>query len=1028
MTKLIGAPTLDSALSALSETVATCEARGERTLVFCEDRLTLLAERAVLRGRGGTFLTEVSTFRRFLQGRAQKTVSKQGSVLIVAALLEELGGELHCFKKRAAQAVYETIAQLAASRVDAALLRTGAEETGGMLKEKLLDLALLLEKYEEFLRERGLLDENGYLALLPAAIREELRGVHVVFFAFPSFTRQAREGIRAAFTAAGSVTGIFLAGREEFYTDEGARIFRETAAEAGESLREIRMPSDLTGDAALFSSALFAVDAPRDQKETTHVRNIRAQDEVEELETIAAHIQKFAKEGRRYREIAVLVGGEGYFPVVEQVFRAHRIPYYADVKRKFSEHPFCTFALDVLNAVADGVLPAEADAIAASPYFGDRASGNYRNYLLRYCGYRGGAWREIRGDVPGDYGDPALLQGCRERMLAILGCFREVKRKPVEGRVFTAGVRALRVCANEEQTTASIKRELAESTEKESGAWLSCESLESVLCEIDALVGDRLFTAREFSNLFRSALEALTVSVLPQRADAVFVGDITESRMGRTPVLFCAGLTDALPRVVQDTAVITDGELRQLSRLEVEIDPAIAVVNARAREALALNLLSFGEELILSCPACVDRAEAVRSEVFDFAEKTFKVLPMPEVYPFDRTQFGPALMAFFRDAEREFSGENAAEYQARYSALRELFLSPPQPDWPSVDPEQLFAHGQKEDAAEAGALWTGRELSPTALEDYFLCPYKGFMMRALRLSEREERSLLDASDAGTFVHTVLERVARDFNAISSEEECRARAREEAERLIGEPQYAAIRDTAAGEYAHSRLVGEAESVTAVAYRQLLSSAYRVREAEKEIALPALHLRGKADRVDEAGDFVRVIDYKTGEIADDVLSYYTGRKLQLELYLRAVSEGHVAAGAFYFPAADDFVSEQDGENPFRMKGFYCKDEAVVKGLDTVCNEGKSEIFESGSRKALPREEFEHFLDYGVLVAEKAKEELSAGHFAPSPYEKACGYCKLKGLCGFTGDARKEERMTAQEVAAIAKKAGEDGHGEG
>ena len=146
MIRVIGAPTADDALSALAARVRDCEARGERSLVFCEDGLTLLAERAVLRASGGTFLTEVTTFSRFLSGERQ-VLSKQGSVMALSAILAESAGELSCFPVGAAETVYETLAQLAASRVDAVQLRAGAAATEGSLRAKLSDLALLSEKY-----------------------------------------------------------------------------------------------------------------------------------------------------------------------------------------------------------------------------------------------------------------------------------------------------------------------------------------------------------------------------------------------------------------------------------------------------------------------------------------------------------------------------------------------------------------------------------------------------------------------------------------------------------------------------------------------------------------------------------------------------------------------------------------------------------------------------------------------------------------------------------------------------------------
>ena len=68
MPTVIGAPTLDGALGYLTAAVAANESKGEKTLIFCEDRLTLLAERAVLHAVEGTMLTEVTTFARFLSG------------------------------------------------------------------------------------------------------------------------------------------------------------------------------------------------------------------------------------------------------------------------------------------------------------------------------------------------------------------------------------------------------------------------------------------------------------------------------------------------------------------------------------------------------------------------------------------------------------------------------------------------------------------------------------------------------------------------------------------------------------------------------------------------------------------------------------------------------------------------------------------------------------------------------------------------------------------------------------------------
>ena len=113
--------------------------------------------------------------------------------MVTNALLQACEGQTTCFGKGSAGVVYETIAQLSASRVDAQMLRTSAEGSEGMLRAKLTDLALLQEKYEEALFARGMVDENGYLGLLPEKIASnDLRDCNVYFFAFPSDRKSTR--------------------------------------------------------------------------------------------------------------------------------------------------------------------------------------------------------------------------------------------------------------------------------------------------------------------------------------------------------------------------------------------------------------------------------------------------------------------------------------------------------------------------------------------------------------------------------------------------------------------------------------------------------------------------------------------------------------------------------------------------------------------------------------------------------------------------------------------------------------------
>ncbi|MDE6274443.1 MAG: PD-(D/E)XK nuclease family protein [Clostridiales bacterium] len=909
MVQVIGAPTLSDALCVLKEQVLKNEEHGIGNLIFCEDRLTLLCERSVLEVLGGSFTTEVTTFARYLSGGA-KVLSKQGSVMKISELIDTYAAELSCFKRGAAQAVYETIAQLSASCVTAEMLKTSAQSTDGILKKKLLDLALILEKYEAFLNASGLVDENGYLGLLPEKIAADaqagkLNRTEVFFFGFPSFTRQAQEGIRATLENA-FVTGIFVAGRGEMYTNEAASTFRKIAEEYGDvTTRQIR--SSLTGDALMLSERLFSSECyKKDRVRSTQVFSFTTEDEGREAEIIAALIKKYIiEEHGRYRDCVVLVPSADSFSAVGHVFDEYKIPYFADEKRPFSEHPFCAFTLALLAAAADGGLPASIDDVASNIYFGK--ADEYRNYLAKFGGYRGAFKREIKDDAQIKGYNRETLIPCRERTVRLLSLFP----KKAKATAYTDAVRALYREVDGETVTENLQSR----TEGALSDFLEITPLTGILSEIDAVAGERTFTAKEFSDLLLSGAEALEISMIPKYFDAVFLGDATESKFERAALVFATGLTDALPRAATDTAVISDREIDRLGELKVEIEPAIAKVNARARESLGLNLCAFSERLYLSYPMKNRGEETARSEILSDCEKIFDLPPMPEVFPYDCSEYTPAVLKLLKSRQAFTTGEinDASLFSTLAGVLREREDTA---DMGRLD--TLLSGGKKQPIARGEELyfWGGR-ISPTLLEQYFACPYAGFCKRGLRLVEREERTVLD-TDAGTFVHAVLEAVAKKFNEMKGEEECRALARTAGETLLKSSRFSALTDTKQGEYTGERLIQEGVEVSAAAYRQLAASAFRMRAAEETVELPALALYGKTDRVDETDEYVRVIDYKTGHIDDKPVAYYTGRRLQLELYLKGASAGKKPAGAFYFPAADNFSKPDEAK--YNMLGFF------------------------------------------------------------------------------------------------------------
>lgn len=192
MLKLYVAESCCALIDALAEAVAP-KARGleGKNFIFTEEKTTLITERAILKRVGGTFNTRVFSMRRFLKSlyEPKDLLSKEGSVMLLRKIIGERAEELSCLKrarrKSLAPAVYECIAQLKSAKVGAEELRAAAARAEGLLKDKLSDIALLYEAYENAIDGRYK-DQSNYLAALPALAERGVKGADVYVAAYSS--------------------------------------------------------------------------------------------------------------------------------------------------------------------------------------------------------------------------------------------------------------------------------------------------------------------------------------------------------------------------------------------------------------------------------------------------------------------------------------------------------------------------------------------------------------------------------------------------------------------------------------------------------------------------------------------------------------------------------------------------------------------------------------------------------------------------------------------------------------------------
>ena len=292
------------------------------------------------------------------------------------------------------------------------------------------------------------------------------------------------------------------------------------------------------------------------------------------------------------------------------------------------------------------------------------------------------------------------------------------------------------------------------------------------------------------------------------------------------------------------------------------------------------------------------------------------------------------------------------------------------------------------------------------------------------MREREEAVVL-ATDSGDLVHKLLDIVAKQAREFATEEALRVFAREKCEELMEKSAYKAQQDTDVGSYASDRMLSEAVEVAAAVYRHIVNSSFVVEG--REVPVEGENFRGKVDRVDGTDKYVRIIDYKTGGIDATPTAYYTGQKLQMELYMSEVKGTRIPAGVFYFPAKVEYKTEADSTGRYRMIGYMNGDLDALKAGDTSLKDGEmSEFFEARLdenkklEKVMSKEDFELFLSYSTAVARRAKEELKDGFVVATPYEGVCDYCAYGGACGRNCEekARKATNVKPQKIAELMR----------
>ncbi len=812
------------------------------------------------------------------------------------------------------------------------------------LRDKLHDLALLQEKYSDWLEQHDLQDVNCLLDFATATLRAEFSNSgsppgspfvieHLWLDGFAEMTPQEHALLTAivpfcqnatlAFcletepTPASSWLSIWSAigktfqrCREQLAALPGCEVQTEIL---GRAPGKNRFPGN-SALAALEEGWALPVANEFDIADLTSQISVAACANPETEAVFAAReLLKFVRAGNRFRDCAVLVRDlENYHQPLARIFRRYEIPFFLDRRVGVAHHPLAELTRNALRTVAgdwrhDDWFAALKAGFTPLP---ETDIDRLENTALEF-GWRGKKWREPLPDE--------ACEHLRQRIFPPFEKFyHQLKAhgfEPTGGQLADA-IRelweALEVESTLEKWSLPETENLPATSRQASLHQTVFDQMTAWLENVAIAFPREPLPLRDWLPILETGLAGLTVGVIPPALDEVLVGAIDRARNPDLKFALLLGVNESVFPAAPATPVILTNSDRD------ELD--------RQNSGVGLDVLNqISRERYLGYIACTRAAQklAVTYARLDASGRTLN--PSPFIAHLQRNFPQLEIEEFSGDSDWP-EAEHPVELVPRMvnaHGANPLLHNPPMSRQLLTIPAlkslaEKLAQLREPDEQESlspvlaeGIYGTVLKSSVSRLEEFAQCPFRFFVHSGLRAEERKTFEL-DARERGSFQHEIL-KIFHD-RLTAENKRWRDITPAEARERIGQ-----IAADLAPDYRQGLLRADDQSqFTARALTAALQDfvetlvtwmheQYDFDPAKAETGfglddpgLPgwkidlggghALSLRGRVDRIDLCRDGDRslavVMDYKSGIRKLDNLLVEHGVQLQLLAYLAAV----------------------------------------------------------------------------------------------------------------------------------------------
>ena len=978
------------------------------------------------------------------------------------------------------------------------------------LGRKMHDIALVYRAFREFLAKRFVTTEGIFDLLADEIANSEIvRDSVVVLDGFTGFTPSQYPLLRALLKYARKVYVTVTMDREDagrvikqesygnhrlFYTGyKTMETLRRLAGEAGCEVEEecllperaVRVPYRFRNAPGLahLEKQLFRFPCRGYEKNPEEIEVWQCATPKEEVLGTVCEIKRLIQNGLRYKDIAVVTGDvAGYGDLLMRYFDEAGIPGFEDSKRGILGNPLVELLRSLLDLTEGDFSYERVFRWMKCPLSGvsDWECDRIENYVLAY-GIRGrNMWRK-----PWTRKKEELekINELRVRVMETLEPVLDV----LQDKETTTGerIRALREYLAQNMVEERLDRMIQQLDEDDSRSRLNrmrikeyeqiFSRVEDIFTKVEELLTDDCLPVREFCEILETGFSEAKVGLVPPGRDQVVVGDIERTRLQDIKALFFLGVNEGIvPLNTSAGGILSDSDREFFLNAEIELAPTARQQIYTAEYYLYLNMTKPSQKLYVSFSGKDAEGKELRaSYLIAKLQGLFPklVLKNPMLEQDAVSILGAdggrstlvAAMQDYREGKRSFEAADLLHVMAERGVdveqiVEQVFFCPPSQNLDEEQVQKLY----------------GDELrgSVTRLERYAQCALGFFLEYGMKLEEREVYQL-SMPELGSMFHEALELFSKrlkeegkQWAKLTDEEQLRY-TEEAAEQAIAAYKNEKLsEEDKRTEYMIDRVKKTVLRTVSTIREQLQNSLLvpELFEADFHYQAPGLSFNGKIDRVDLYEDaqncYVKIMDYKSGNMQLDLNKVYHGLQMQLGLYLDAMitelekekpGKEIIPAAMLYYLVFNPMV-ERSGNSAaeimkeLRPDGLINSDEEVLKYLDSeflpdtgaagyAKNAGLREkvngkylpvrtkqggvLYDSDS--LVSKENFEQLRSFLKNRVEEFKDEIQNGNAKANPYrykkEHACEYCKFRPVCSFAGLSGKEERKLRElEAGAV------------